>query len=129
MLYCEQSKPKCSMMMKQQLLNLLLFLIDVECLLASQQLKGAASYWDGHFMALVIIREPNKVKRLQWAKECFNNNDSFDDAIWSDETSVQHEFHQRHQFRKVSHPPKLKARPKHPVKVHFWAAIRKLGTT
>lgn len=60
-------------------------------------------------------------------KECFDNNDTFEVVIWSDETSVQLEFHRRHQFRKVNQPPKLKARPKHPVKVHVWAAISKRG--
>ena len=45
------------------------------------------------------------------------------------ETSVQLECHQRHSFRKKGQPPKLKPRPKHPVKVHVWAGISKKGAT
>ena len=56
-------------------------------------------------------------------------NDTFDDVIWSDETSVQLEFHRRHCFRKADQPPKLKPKPKHPIKVHVWAAISKRGAT
>jgi hypothetical protein len=34
-----------------------------------------------------MIREVNKVKRLTWAME--NQDDDFDDVIWSDECTVQ----------------------------------------
>lgn len=78
---------------------------------------------------LQLIREANKVKRLAWAQECLANNDTFDDVIWSDETSVQLECHRRHCFRKANQPRKLKPRPKHPVKVHVWAANSKRGAT
>ncbi len=59
-----------------------------------------------------LIRDANKIKRLAWATQCINENDTFDDVIWSDETSVQLEFHRRHCFRKANQPPKLKPRPK-----------------
>jgi hypothetical protein len=33
-----------------------------------------------------LIRELNKVKRLQWAKECFDNSDNVAVITWRDET-------------------------------------------
>ena len=46
-----------------------------------------------------------------------NQTDSFDDVIWSDETSAQLETHHRFCCRKEG----MKPQPKHPVKVHVWA--------
>ena len=53
-----------------------------------------------------MIREANKVKRLAWAVE--NQDDDFDDVIWSDECTVQLENHRRFCCRKVGHAPKPK---------------------
>lgn len=55
------------------------------------------------------------------------DSDDFDNVMWSDETSIQLECHRRHSFRKENQPPTLKPRPKHPLKVHVWAAISKRG--
>lgn len=74
-----------------------------------------------------LIRAANNIKRLEWATNA--EKDNFDNVIWSDETSVQLECHQRECFRKANQPPKLKPKPKHPIKVHVWAAISKQGAT
>ena len=74
-----------------------------------------------------LIREPNKKKRLEFALA--NLHDSFDDVIWSDETTVQLETHRRHCYRKAGEKPRPKPRPKHPVKVHVWGGISKKGAT
>ena len=50
-----------------------------------------------------MIRETNKVKRLEWALR--NKDDEFDDVIWSDECTIQLENHQRFCCRKVGHAP------------------------
>ena len=76
-----------------------------------------------------MIREPNKVKRLEWCLQQIESNDDLDDVIWSDESSIQLESHRRHAFRKKNQAPKLKPRPKHPVEVHVWAGISKRGAT
>ena len=47
-----------------------------------------------------IIWEANKVKRLQFANDCLAEGETFDKIIWTDETSVQLECHQRHCFHK-----------------------------
>ena len=74
-----------------------------------------------------LIRHVNKQKRLDWAQKYMH--DSFEDVIWSDETTVQLETHRRHCYRKEGERPQLKPRAKHPVKVHVWAGISKKGPT
>ena len=76
-----------------------------------------------------MVREPNKLKRLDFANKCLAENETFDDVIWTDETSVQLECHRRHCFRKRNQKPRLKPRPKHHIKVHVWAGISKRGAT
>ena len=49
-----------------------------------------------------MIREANKVKRLAWAVE--NQNDDFDDVIWSDECTIQLENHNFVAEKLVMHP-------------------------
>lgn len=53
-----------------------------------------------------MIRDENKVKRLNWAKD--HLNDDFKDVIWSDETTVQMESHRRFCCRKKSQKPRYK---------------------
>ena len=74
-----------------------------------------------------MIRDANKVKRLQWAKETLG--DDFSDCIFSDETTVQLENHRRFCCTKRGVKPRCKPRPKHPIKVHVWAAISKRGAS
>ena len=74
-----------------------------------------------------LIRDVNKVKRKLWAQTYLHDN--FDDVIWSDETTVQLENHRRLCYRKDGEKPRLKPRPKHPIKVHVWAGISKRGAT
>lgn len=74
-----------------------------------------------------LIRNQNKLKRLQWSQ--VNLHDSFDNVIWSDETTVQLENHRRFCYRKNGEKPRPKPRPKHPLKVHVWAGISRKGAT
>ena len=55
-----------------------------------------------------LIRENNKVKRLEWA-QC-NKDDNFEDVIWTDECTVQLENHRRFCCRKVGQAPNPKPR-------------------
>ena len=55
-----------------------------------------------------LIRQPNKVKRLNWAKS--NENHSFEDVVWTDESTVQLQTHKRFCCRKQGELPKNKPR-------------------
>lgn len=59
-----------------------------------------------------IIRESNKAKRLQWAKDHIEEFDSsgFGDVLWTDESSIQMECHKRFSCRKKGEPAKSKPR-------------------
>ena len=74
-----------------------------------------------------MIREVNKAKRLQWAKDFLH--DDFHDVVWTDEMTVQLQSHKRFCCRKLTEPPRPKPRPKHPVKVHVWGGISWNGRT
>ena len=74
-----------------------------------------------------LIREGNHAKRLEWARE--NLGVCFENVIWSDETTVQLESHQRFSCKKRGQRPRYKSRPKHPCKVHVWAGISWKGAT
>jgi hypothetical protein len=77
-----------------------------------------------------LIREANKQKRLEWAREYLGEaSTGFEDVIWTDETTVQLESYRRFCCRKRGGRPKNKPRAKHPVKVHVWAGISLKGRT
>lgn len=76
-----------------------------------------------------LIREANKSKRLDWCWQCINNDDHFENVIFSDECTVALEKHGKLTFRRLHQPRKLKPRPKHPVKIHIWAAISCRGAS
>ena len=76
-----------------------------------------------------LIREPNKVKRLEYVQRVLESGDTFDNVIFSDECSVSLEQYRRTCYRKVDEPTKRKPKPKHPVKVHVWAGISRHGAT
>ena len=76
-----------------------------------------------------MIHAVNREKWLKWALE--NLSTSFEDVIWTGETTVQLETHHQFCYRKRGHKPRYKPRPKHPVKVHVhvWAGISCRGAT
>ena len=74
-----------------------------------------------------LIRMQNQLKRKEWAVQ--NLGASFEDVIWTDETTVQMETHRRFCCRKKGQKPRYKPRPKHPTKVHVWAGISWNGAT
>ena len=66
-----------------------------------------------------FVREPNKVKRLAFCLDALARKDTFEDVIFTDETTVQIEQYARAK-RTPSEAPSLyakrKGRPKHPLK-------------
>ena len=76
-----------------------------------------------------LVRQANREKRVLWCRECLRKKDKFDNVIWIDECSVQLDSHTRLCFRRKKEPHKLKARPKHPAKLHIWGGISQRGAT
>ena len=75
------------------------------------------------------IREPNRVARLAFCERLLETGEMFDDVIFTDESSIWLERHNKICFRKKGMPAKLKPKVKHPYKVHVWAGISKRGAT
>ena len=57
-----------------------------------------------------MVREANKVKRLEFATKMLDDDEKFDDVIFMDECSVQLCSHRRFCCRKQGERPKLKPR-------------------
>ena len=58
-----------------------------------------------------LIRDVNKTKRLEWAREFVSEAESgFEDVIWTDEATVQLETHRRFCCRKRGERPRNKPR-------------------
>lgn len=53
----------------------------------------------------------------------------FSDVIWTDESSIQLEFHRKIMYQKKGQPIRLAARAKHPPKIHVWGGISSRGAT
>ena len=76
-----------------------------------------------------LIRDANKVKRLEYAQRIIESGDTFHNVIFSDECSISLVQYRRTCYRKVDEPTKRKPKPKHPLKVHVWAGISRHGAT
>lgn len=76
-----------------------------------------------------LIRKPNCIKRLQFSQKCWQDDEQFEDVIFTDECSVMLENHTKILFHREWEQPNLKGRPRHPLKVHVWGGISKQGTT
>ena len=76
-----------------------------------------------------MISDANKQKRLEFAKMCLENQDNFDNIIWTDESSVQLKRHCQTMRVKVGREVPFKPVAKHALKVHVWAGISKRGAT
>ena len=70
-----------------------------------------------------LIRDANKVKRLEFARHVLESGDTFQNVIFSDECSVSLEQYRQTCYRRIDEPTKQKPKPKHPLKVHVWAGL------
>ena len=76
-----------------------------------------------------IVREANRVKRLEFTTKCAEENEQFQNVVFTDESSIWLSRHSKLCFRKVGEPKKMKPTAKHPFKVHVWAGISTKGAT
>ena len=76
-----------------------------------------------------LIRDANKVKRLEFAQRVLESGDTFHNVIFSDECSISLQSYRHTCFRMADEPTKRKPKPKHPLKVHVWGGISRHGAT
>ena len=76
-----------------------------------------------------MISDKNKANGSAFAQVCLDTNDTFNNVIWTDESSVQLTRHSQTMRVKIGKERILKPTAKHTVKVHVWARIPKRGAT
>ena len=76
-----------------------------------------------------LTRDNNKRKRLDWCRKMLQEKEEFKDVIWTDESTVMIDQYSWKCYRKRGEVRKLKARPKHPAKVHVWGGDMPAGST
>jgi transposase len=64
-----------------------------------------------------MVRDVNKEKRVQWAQEQMDNNETFHNVIFSDEASIEIERTALKTFYKKGERILPRPKPKHPLKV------------
>ena len=69
------------------------------------------------------IRPANCIKRLEFVKKLQAENDTFENVIFTDESSIIIDRHAGVCFRKVGEEANLKATVKHPVKVNIFHTV------
>ena len=74
-----------------------------------------------------LIKDKNKVARVEFCRELVQNNDHFDDAIFTDECTIQLHDNKVVAYREHESIAPNHCRPKHPLKLHLWGAISKRG--
>ena len=67
-----------------------------------------------------LIRDANKGKRKEWCQHQLDNDEQFENIVFTDECTVQLDHHGRLCFRKEKAPRILKQRAKHLAKIHIW---------
>jgi hypothetical protein len=76
-----------------------------------------------------MISDVNKEKRLEWCRARLEEGDTFENVVWTDESTVQLDSYRAKSYYKEGQPVPLKPKPKHPAKVHVWAGISAQGAT
>ena len=74
-----------------------------------------------------MVRDANKIKRLEFCRKIIETNDDFSNVIFTEESSVEIERATTIRFHKQGEMYKPASKPKHPLKVHVWGGISKHG--
>lgn len=74
-----------------------------------------------------LIKDKNKTDRVTFCSGLVETNEKFDDAIFSDECTIQLHDNKTVAYRNKDSIAPNHCRPKHPLKIHLWGAISKRG--
>ena len=74
-----------------------------------------------------LIRDANKIKRLEYARRVLDSGDTFHNVIFSDECSISLQQYWCTCYRKFDEPMKRTPKPKHRLKVRVWVGISRHG--
>lgn len=107
--------------MKQRLLQTFV------CIYTVQNATEMADFTFAQPRYCQMIRENNRLKRMEFCNHLINTNDLLNDVIFTDETSVQLNQNINVSYRRKDAARLMKPKPKHPLKVHVYGAISRRG--
>lgn len=76
-----------------------------------------------------LIRENNKLKRVEFCQKLMQDGDTLDDVVFTDECMIQLKPAHHKSYHQKGQPRKYRPKPKHPLKVFVWGGISKQGAT
>ena len=76
-----------------------------------------------------MVRDINKLKRVEWASEQLERGETFDNVIFSDEASVEIQRCANKMYYKRGETAVLRPKPKHPLKVSLPSCISSFDTS
>ena len=76
-----------------------------------------------------LVSVANKIVRKAFCQSLLERNDTFDDVIFTDESSIQLHSNKRTSYRPKHSVNTCMPKPKHPLKLHVWAGISRRGPT
>lgn len=76
-----------------------------------------------------LKRDANKEARVKFCQDMIQNNDNFQDVIFSDETTLQLHDNKTGAYRRKESAAPTNCRPKHPLKVNVWGGTSKRCAT
>ena len=72
-----------------------------------------------------VIRTVNMKKQVEWTEKLLDRQKIFDNLIFTDKSTIALDRHREKSVRKKNQPRKMKAVPKHPLKIHVRGSISK----
>lgn len=99
------------------------------CRNTTKQIIRAAGFTSAKPRYAQLVREPNKLKRVDFCRKLIDENDTQDDIIFTDESSIQLHHNKQTTYRLTDAPNPSLPKPKHPLKVHVWGGISSRGQT
>jgi hypothetical protein len=76
-----------------------------------------------------MVKNQNKPPRVDFCRMLIENNDTMDDIIFTDESSVQLHNNKTTAYHPRGTKNSIIPKPKHPLKIHVWAGISRRGPT
>ncbi|KIH50959.1 hypothetical protein ANCDUO_18959 [Ancylostoma duodenale] len=77
-----------------------------------------------------LIRDVNKERRLQFCLDMEASNETFNDCVFTDESTIQADCSVKYCYtRDGDYSSRMRKRAKHPAKLHLWGGISARGAT
>ena len=76
-----------------------------------------------------MVSDTNKRLRSEFCLDLIRKNDTFNDVIFSDESTIQLNGYNQYGYKPIDSVDQRVPKPKHPAKLHVWGGISRRGAT